>query len=89
MRPSAAFWSTTTFVRQRQLLAVRDEGFEALDEKDDVDLIALLVADGRPVAGPDYGTTRPISASRGPRRGPFGRRRDHGGHVAAEAPRSP
>ena len=71
--------------RQRQLLAIRDERFEALDEKDDVDLIALLVADGRPVAGPDYGTTasdqRLARASARAVRAASG---NHRGHVAAE-----
>ena len=71
--------------RQRQLLAVRDERLEALDEEDDVDRRALL---GRPVGpaarrlwhAPDRSASRDgLVQDLG------GGRRDHRGDVAAEA----
>jgi hypothetical protein len=46
-------------VRQRQLLAVRDQRLEALDEEDDVDLDDLR----RPVRRRDYRTSRAVSSA--------------------------
>jgi hypothetical protein len=44
--------------REGQLLAVRDERFEALDEEDDVDRSALQAGGGSRSVGAEYGTPR-------------------------------
>ena len=86
-------------VRQRQLLAVRDERLEALDEEDDVDLVPSgWAATGTAASSVDYGT-RPWASDaahasavtaverRSAAATAQGRRRgrrDHRRHVAAE-----
>ena len=83
--------------RQRQLLAVRDQRLEALDEEDDVDRSALqrsaVPGADRARAGPgDYGTGRGEAAAQrgqsaaveGALEGRRGRGRDHPRDVAAE-----
>ena len=75
-------------VGQRQLLAVRDQRLEALDEEDDVDRRpSWLGGRRRPAASPRlWHADRPVSASaRASAQGLGGGRRDHRRHVAAEA----